>query len=130
MLGLALDGPRAGPIGEAIVTRLARWWPGVTEWQADLYAQLGRWQPTEELAQTLQLVLQGDSNQLVASSNSMTRGLPINDRAMVTRWLSPPDKTDPLAPTIVIMPMGMALISSSISALRAACHTSSTEVFS
>ena len=69
LLGLALDGPRAGPIGEAIVTRLARWWPGVTEWQADLYAQLGRWQPTEELAQTLQLVLQGDSNQLVASSS-------------------------------------------------------------
>ena len=26
LLGLALDGPRAGPIGEAIVTRLARWW--------------------------------------------------------------------------------------------------------
>ena len=25
LLGLALDGPRAGPIGEAIVTRLARW---------------------------------------------------------------------------------------------------------
>ena len=41
LLGLALDGPRAGPIGEAIVTRLARWWPGVTEWQANLYAQLG-----------------------------------------------------------------------------------------
>jgi len=67
LLGLALDGPRAGPIGEAIVTRLARWWPGVTEWQADFYAQLGRWQPAEELAQTLQLVLQGDSNQLAAS---------------------------------------------------------------
>ena len=69
LLGLALDGPRAGPIGEAIVTRLARWWPGVTEWQAELYAQLAQWQPTEELAQTLQLVLQGDSNQLVASSS-------------------------------------------------------------
>ena len=25
LMGLALDGPRAGPIGEAIVTRLARW---------------------------------------------------------------------------------------------------------
>ena len=57
LLGLALDGPRAGPIGEAIVTRLARWWPGVTEWQAGLYAQLEQWPPTEELAQTLQLVL-------------------------------------------------------------------------
>ena len=69
LLGLALDGPRAGPIGEAIVTRLARWWPGVTELQADLYAQLAQWQPTEELAQTLQLVLQGDSNQLVAAAS-------------------------------------------------------------
>ena len=69
LLGLALDGPRAGPIGEAIVQRLKKWWPGVTEWQADLYAQLGRWPPTEELAQTLQLVLQGDSNQLAASSS-------------------------------------------------------------
>ncbi len=69
LLGLALDGPRAGPIGEAIVTRLARWWPGVTEWQADLHAQLGRWPPTKELAQTLQLVLQGDSNQLAAAAS-------------------------------------------------------------
>ena len=69
LLGLALDGPRAGPIGEAIVTRLARWWPGVTEWQENLYAQLGRWRPTEELAQTLQLALVGDRNQLAASSS-------------------------------------------------------------
>ena len=69
LLGLALDGPRAGPVGEAIVKRLHRWWPGVTEWQADLYAQLGRWPPTEELARTLQLVLRGDSNQLAASSS-------------------------------------------------------------
>ena len=69
LLGLALDGPRAGPIGDAIVARLASWWPGVTEWQPDLYAQLGRWQPTEELAQTLLLALRGDSNQLAASSS-------------------------------------------------------------
>ena len=69
LLGLALDGPRAGPIGEAIVTRLARWWPGVTEWQANLYAELGRWCPTEELAQTLQLALLGDSNQLAAAAS-------------------------------------------------------------
>ena len=69
LLGLALDGPRAGPIGEAIVTRLGMWWPGVTEWQADLYAQLGRWQPTEELAQTLQRALVGDMNQLAAAAN-------------------------------------------------------------
>ncbi len=69
LLGLALDGPRAGPIGEAIVTRLARWWPGVTEWQENLYAQLGRWRPTEELAQTLQLALVGDRNQLAAAAS-------------------------------------------------------------
>ncbi len=69
LLGLALDGPRAGPIGEAVVARLARWWPGVTEWQPDLYAQLGRWQPTEELAQTLQLALAGDRNQLAAAAS-------------------------------------------------------------
>ena len=68
LLGLALDGPRAGPIGEEIVSRLGTWWPGVTEWQSDLYEQLGRWEPTEELAQTLQRVLRGDSNQLAASS--------------------------------------------------------------
>ena len=68
LLGLALDGPRAGPIGEAIVTRLGRWWPGVTEWQADLYAQLGRWPLTEELAQTLQRALLGDRNQLAAAA--------------------------------------------------------------
>ena len=69
LLGIALDGPRAGPIGEAIVTRLGKWWPGVTKWQADLYAQLGRWHPTEELAETLQLALRGDSNQLAAASS-------------------------------------------------------------
>ena len=69
LLGLALDGPRAGPIGEAIVKRLARWWPGVTEWEANLYAQLGKWRPTEELAQTLQLVLLGDRNQLAAAAS-------------------------------------------------------------
>ena len=69
LLGLALDGPRAGPIGEAIVTRLARWWPGVTEWSEDLYAQLGGWRPTEELAQTLQLALVGDRNQLAAAAS-------------------------------------------------------------
>ena len=70
LLGMALDGPRAGPIGEAIVTRLGRWWPGITEWWLpDLFAQLGRWPPTEELAETLQLALRGDSNQLAAASS-------------------------------------------------------------
>ena len=70
LLGMALDGPRAGPIGEAIVTRLGRWWPGVIEWwQPDLYAQLGHWHPTAELAETLQFALRGDSNQLAAASS-------------------------------------------------------------
>ena len=69
LLGLALDGPRAGPIGEAVVTRLEKWWPRVAEWQEDLYAQLGKWPPTEELARTLQLALQGDRNQLAAAAS-------------------------------------------------------------
>ena len=69
LLGLALNGPRAGAIGEAIVTRLGKWWPGVTDWQESLYAQLGEWRPTEELAQTLQLALQGDRNQLAAAAS-------------------------------------------------------------
>ena len=69
LLGLALDGPRHGPIGEAIMARLGRWWPGVIEFQSDLYAELGRWKPTEDLAQTLLRALRGDSNQLAASSS-------------------------------------------------------------
>lgn len=68
LLGLALDGPRAGPVGDAIVSRLARWWPRVIKWQADLYVGLGGWQPTEDLARTLLLALQGDSDQLAASA--------------------------------------------------------------
>ena len=68
LLGLTLDGPRTGPIGEAIVTRLGRWWPGVIEWRSDLYAQLAQWEATDELAETLQFALCGDSNQLAASS--------------------------------------------------------------
>ena len=69
VLGMTLDGPRAGPIGAAIVTRLRRWWPGVTEWQEGLYAQLGTWRPTAELAQTLQRALLGDMNQLAAAAS-------------------------------------------------------------
>ena len=55
----------------------------------------------------------------------MIRGLPMIERAMVTRWLSPPDSTEPLVPTMVIMPMGMALISFSTSAMRTDSQTSS-----
>ena len=35
----------------------------------DLYAQLGHWHPTAELAETLQFALRGDSNQLAAASS-------------------------------------------------------------
>ncbi len=69
LLSMALDGPRAGPIGEAIVTRLGRWWPAVTDWPDKLYSQLGGWRPTEELAQTLQLALLGDRNQQAAAAS-------------------------------------------------------------
>ena len=69
LLGLAMDGPRAGPIGAAIVARLTRWWPCITEWRGDLYAQFGKWRPTEKLAQTLQLALMGDRDQLAAAAS-------------------------------------------------------------
>ena len=69
LLGLALDGPRAGPIGEAIVGRLGKWWPGVTEWQESLYEVLGGWPPTDELAETLELALRGDRNQVAAAAS-------------------------------------------------------------
>ena len=85
LLGLALDGPRAGPIGDAIVRRLGRWWPGVTEWQENLYAQLGTWRPTEELAQTLQRALVGDRNQLAAAA-SLAKAF--GGRPEVGEWLT------------------------------------------
>ena len=69
LLGLALDGPRAGPVGEAIVARLGKWWPGVTGWQENFYTMLGGWQPTDELAETLELALRGDTNQLAAGAS-------------------------------------------------------------
>ena len=70
LLGLALDGPRAGPAGDAIVARLGRWWPGVTEWQqGTLYAELGAWPSTDELAETLELALRGDRNQVAAAAS-------------------------------------------------------------
>ena len=69
LLGLALDGPRSGPIGEAIVARLERWWPRVTEWQESIYTELGGWSPTDELAETLELALRGDRNQVAAAAS-------------------------------------------------------------
>ena len=69
LLGLALDGPRAGPIGEEIVARLGRWWPSVVHWHGSLlYEQLGNWPATPELARTLQRALRGDDNQLAAAA--------------------------------------------------------------
>ena len=69
LLGLALDGPRAGPIGEEIVDRLARWCPDVNHWDESLYMELGNWPASNELARTLQLALQGDSSQLAAAAS-------------------------------------------------------------
>ena len=69
LLGLALDGPRAGPVGEAIVARLEGWWPSVMRWPESLYEQLGNWPPTEDLARTLLLALQGDSDQTAAAAS-------------------------------------------------------------
>ena len=80
LLGLALDGPRTGPIGEAIVTRLGRWWPGVTKWRSDLYAQLARWEATDELEVGLRLVaLAHDSvnpRVTAAALDALSRGWP------------------------------------------------------
>ena len=69
VLGLALDGPRAGPIGEEIVSRLGKWWPGVTRLQHPLYKQLGNWPQSEELARTLLLAIQADRSQLAAAAS-------------------------------------------------------------
>ncbi len=69
LLGLALDGPRAGPIGEEIVNRLARWCPDVSHWDESLYTELGNWPASNELARTLQLALQGDRSQLAAAAS-------------------------------------------------------------
>ena len=68
LLGLALDGPRAGPIGEEIVTRLRTWWPDIVHWQDSLYTQLGHWQPTARLARTLERALQAGDAQLPAAT--------------------------------------------------------------
>ena len=72
LLGLALDGPRAGPIGEEIVTRLRTWWPNVVHWQDSLYTQLGRWQPSARLARTLERALHADDCQVSAATGLAT----------------------------------------------------------
>lgn len=43
LLALALDGPRAGPIGVLIDERLTSWSPGLSVWRPHLYAELGKW---------------------------------------------------------------------------------------
>ena len=67
LLGLALDGPRVGPVGDAIVSRLERWWPGVVRWQVGLFTELGNWRPSNDLAETLERALRGDRNQIAAA---------------------------------------------------------------
>lgn len=94
LLGLALDGPRIGPIGDSIKTRLARWWPGVTEWQQNFYVQLGNWNASEVLAQTLRRAILGDRNQLAAAA-SLARVFEGNEE--VGDWLKTyvHDSSDP-----------------------------------
>ena len=65
------------------------------------------------------------SSQLVASSSSRTRGLRISAWAITIRWVSPPEVTLALAPTQVSIPIGMAAISLSTEAIRAAAEASS-----
>ncbi len=60
LLGLALDGPRAGPVGEEISRRLARWWPGADRWRNDVYEEISSWSPDAELEQALYLGLHDD----------------------------------------------------------------------
>lgn len=60
LLELALDGPRAGPIGEEITARITRWWPAVIPWRARLYAELGNWPSHADLYRCLYLGLHGD----------------------------------------------------------------------
>ena len=69
LLGLVLDGPRAGPVGEATITRLERWWPSVLQSQDDLINQLGNWSATDELAETLERALRGDRGQASAAAS-------------------------------------------------------------
>ena len=69
LLGLALDGPRAGCIGEEIVDRLERWAPQVYYWQKSLYEELSNWPASDELARTLQLAIRADENQLAAAAS-------------------------------------------------------------
>lgn len=72
LLGLALDGPRAGPIGEEIVRRLRTWWPNIVHWQDSLYTQLGRWEPSARLARTLERALHADDCQISAATGLAT----------------------------------------------------------
>jgi hypothetical protein len=43
LLELALDGPRTGPIGELISSRLESWWPCSYGWMISVYPELGQW---------------------------------------------------------------------------------------
>ena len=53
LLGLVLDGPREGPIGDAIVTRMSRWWPCVTAWRAEVYGAIQNWPESDEVLRAL-----------------------------------------------------------------------------
>jgi hypothetical protein len=70
LLGLALDGPRAGPVGEDVTARLSRWWPGTARWRADLYAELASWPDHADLLRCLYLGLHDEepSNRVAAAT--------------------------------------------------------------
>lgn len=74
LLGLALDGPRAGPVGEEIIRRLARWWPGTDRWGSDVYEEISHWTRDDDLARALFLGLHADepSNRLAAAAGIST----------------------------------------------------------
>ena len=60
LLGLVLDGPRDGPVGEAITERLSSWWPSVSRWRVDMYGAIADWPNTPETLRGLWLGLFDD----------------------------------------------------------------------
>lgn len=53
LLELALDGPRTGPIGELISSRLERWWPCSYSWMTFVYPELDKWDADLDIERTL-----------------------------------------------------------------------------
>ncbi len=53
LLGMALDGPRSGPIGAAVVDRMKTWWPQTSRWRRELYQVLASWRSSPSLHHVL-----------------------------------------------------------------------------